>query len=151
MDWGLIVTEFLIALMPVLVLAVTALVGLAAAYVRERWQAARRSRTVDELEAMAKGTVVALQQQIVDDLKDASEDGKLTEAEKVEIQRRAMLLLQSQITEGQRKVLAGLTADISTWLEQRLEDALAEHKLDVAATGGAGVLIEANPIEPAAD
>lgn len=145
MDWGLIATEFLIALMPVLVLAVTALIGLAAAYVRERWQTAKKSRTVDELEAMAKGTVVALQQQIVDDLKAANEDGKLTEAEKAEIQRRAMLLLQRQITEGQRKVLAGLTADISTWLEQRLEGALAEHKLDVAAAGG-GVLLEANPL-----
>lgn len=146
MDWGLIATEFVVGLMPVLVLVVTALIGLAAAYVRERWQAAKRSRTVDELEAMAKGTVVALQQQIVDDLKAANEGGKLTEAEKAEIQRRAMLLLQSQITEGQRKVLAGLTADISTWLEQRLEDALAEHKLDVAAAEGL-----ANPLPAPGD
>jgi rRNA-processing protein FCF1 len=151
MDWERIVTELLIALVPLLTMVLTAAIAYGAAYLRQRNAWLKEARTVDAVEDQARDTVLALQQTLVDELKAAKADGKLTDEEKAAIKAKALERLESKITESQAAILAAITGDVSAWLADRIERVLVEHKLDVAATGGAGVLIEANPIEPAAD
>jgi hypothetical protein len=144
MDWGLIVGQLLVALIPLVGAALTAAISYGAACLRERYRWAREARTVDAVETSARDTVLSLQQTVVDELRTAAEDGKLTAAEKVEIKRLALEKLTEKITDGQQAVLGAITADVTGWLSDLIERMLVEHKLDVAAASG-GVPINPTP------
>lgn len=143
MDWERIMTELLVALIPLFTIVLTAAIAYAAAYVRQRYIWAREARTVSAVEEAARDTVLALQQTVVDDLKAANEDGKLTGAEKDEIKRRALWTLQEKLTSNQRAILSAITADVTAWLSDKLERALVEHKIDMAAVSGG---VPTNPL-----
>lgn len=129
MNWERIITEITLALIPVFTLALTTLISLGAVYIRQRWAWARQTQVVEQVEAMARSTVLSLQQTLVENLKAANADGKLTAEEKEQVKLHALATLQAQITEGQRKVLAAVTADVSEWLSHRLEEMLVQYKL----------------------
>lgn len=149
MDWGQIGTETAMALIPVLVLVVTALVTMAFTYLRQRYTWLQKTQTDEEVEAMAKGVVVSLQQSVVDGLKAASEDGKLTPEEIASIKQQALTALQLQLTEGQKKILATMTGDITAWLSGKIEKSLAEYKLKTAIMAPTFPIIAepANPLQ----
>jgi len=135
MEWDRILTEVLIVLVPLLGLALTAAISYGAAYLRERYKWTRETRTLDAVEDAARDTVLGLQQTIVDELKAAAEDGKLTPGEKVEIKRLAVEKLQEKLTYGQRVILSAITADVNGWLSDLIERTLVEHKLQAVAAG----------------
>lgn len=147
MDWGRIVTELLIALLPLLVLVITGAIAYGAAYIKQRYIWAKEARVVGAVESTVRDVVLSLQQRVVDDLKAANADGKLTAAEKDEIKRNALQTLQQQITKGQQAILQAITADVTGWLANKLERALVEHKLEVA-TANPTILDAAPILEP---
>lgn len=144
MNWNQIGTELLIALLPIFVLVLTTLFSYGVAYIRQRWSWAKQAQTIEQVESMTLGTVVALQQSLVDNLKAANEDGKLTSEEAAVIKQQALATLQKQLTDGQCKVLAAVTADVTTWLSNTIEKAVVGHKLDMSAANP--TIVEAAPI-----
>lgn len=129
MNWGQIGTELALALIPVLVTAIIAAMSMGFALLRQKYAWLQKTQTDEEVEAMAKGVVVSLQQSVVDGLKAANEDGKLTPEEIAMVKQQALATLQQQLTEGQKKVLAAMTGDITAWLSGKIEKSLAEYKL----------------------
>lgn len=131
MDWSTVAQEATIALLPVLVAAVTALIGLGFAYLRKRFVWMERTKTDEQIENSLKSIVVELNQTYVDELKKVR-GGKLTEEDKDYIRRQALLKLEMQLTAEQRKVLEALTDDVSAYLTSKLERLVTEAKIDQA-------------------
>ena len=71
---------------------------------------------------------MATQQVLVEDLKEASEDGKLTREEAARAMRKAMEYFQNHITPGALQVLQAAYGPIEQWLEEYLEAQLAKAK-----------------------
>jgi DNA-binding HxlR family transcriptional regulator len=65
---------------------------------------------------------------LVDRLKEASEDGKLTKEEAAEAMRMAVEYLQSHLTPGALQILQAAYGPIEEWLESYLEAKLAQQK-----------------------
>lgn len=141
-DWGKIGTELALSLLPVLTTVIIAAITLGIAYLRRRNQWMAQTQVDEQVEAMARGVVISLQQSVVDGLKAANADGKLTPEEIALVKQQALNTLQQQLTAGQRQVLATLTGDITTWLSGKIETALAGYKLDVAANTPLAAAVE---------
>ena len=88
MTWNDVAVQVILTLIPVIGLALTVLISLAADYLRQkaagvRQEVARQAlwAAIDEAERVGADAVAATQQMLVDDLKAASEDGTLTPSE----------------------------------------------------------------------
>lgn len=160
MTWNDVAMKAILTLIPVIALALTVLLGLAADYLRQkaagvRGEAAREAlwAAIDEAERVGVDAVVATQQTLVDDLKAASEDGTLTPSEQAVAMARAMEYFRGHITPGALSILEASYGPVDKWLREYLEARIGRRKSQALAAADLvpGVLLEANPIEPAAN
>lgn len=128
MDWSQVGYDVAAALLPVISLALTALIGLGSAYLYQRYAWTKESKAVSAIEDAMTSLIVDANQAIVDGIKAGRADGKLTDEEGQQIKADVLAKLNEQLTKGQKQVLAGITDDVTGWLEARLEKLLTDVK-----------------------
>ena len=123
------------ALLPLLALLVTVAVGYLISLLRVQAEKVKNETArasllaaIAEAERGAVDAVQATNQMLVDRLKEASEDGKLTKEEAAEAMRMAVEYLQSHLTPGALQVLQAAYGPIEEWIEAYLEAKLAQQK-----------------------
>jgi hypothetical protein len=143
MTWNDVVMKATLTLVPVIALALTVLISLAADYLRQkaarvRGEVARQAlwAAIDEAERVGMDAVAATQQVLVDDLKAASEDGTLTPSEQAIAMAQAVDYFRGHITPGALQVLQAAYGPIDQWLREYLEARLVEHKGGTSVTVG---------------
>src|SRR5690606_21613134 len=122
MDWQQLVYDVLLALVPVLVSAITAIIGMGFAYLRARYEWMREARTVAQVESTLYALVQEANQELVDKAKAAREDGKLTTEEAEEIKREVIARFYETLTTEQQKVLLAITDDVNRWISSKIEE-----------------------------
>ena len=143
MTWNDVAVQVILTLIPVIGLALTVLISLAADYLRQkaagvRQEVARQAlwAAIDEAERVGADAVAATQQMLVDDLKAASEDGTLTPSEQAVAMDKAIDYFRGHITPGALQVLQAAYGPIDQWLREYLEARLVEHKGGTVAIVG---------------
>lgn len=143
MTWNDVAMKATLTLVPVIALALTVVLGLAADYLRQtaagvRGDVARESlwAAIGEAERVGVDAVRATQQTLVDDLKAASEDGTLTPSEQAMVMAKAIDYFRGHITPGALRVLEASYGPVDRWLRDYLEARLAEHKGGTTAAVG---------------
>lgn len=143
MTWEEVVMRAVLALIPVVALALTVLISMAADYLRQRAAGVRQEvarqalwAAINEAEAVGMDAVAATQQMLVDDLKKASEDGTLTPSEQAMVMARAMEYFRGHITPGALQILEASYGPVDRWLRDYLEARLVEYRGGTAAVVG---------------
>lgn len=77
---------------------------------------------------LAQDTVIALNQNIVEDLKNNAVDGKLTDAEKAEIKKHALETIYTTLNDEIKNVLSKVYGDLPNWIQVQIDKAVAEEK-----------------------
>lgn len=135
MTWNTIAMRVVEALLPLLALLVTVAVGYLISLLRVQAEKVKNETArasllaaIAEAERVAVDAVQATNQMLVDRLKEASEDGKLTKEEAAEAMRMAVEYLQSHLTPGALQILQAAYGPIEEWIESYLEAKLAQQK-----------------------
>lgn len=135
MTWNQFWVEVLNALIPLLALAVTIAIAMLAEWLRRKagqvqQDVVRESflAAIFELERVANDAILATNQILVEKLKEAAADGKLTKEEAEAAMRMAVEYLQTHLTPGALQVLQAAYGPIEQWLEEYLEAQLAKAK-----------------------
>lgn len=135
MTWSNVALQLTQALIPIIALALTALLSLAADYLRQkavgvRQEVARQSlwAAISEAERVGVDAIAATQQVFVADVKAAAEDGKLTAEEARGAMAHAMEYFCGHIAPGTLEILEAAYGPVDEWLRGYLEARLAEHK-----------------------
>jgi hypothetical protein len=76
---------------------------------------------------------------MVEGLKAANEDGKLTAEEIAMIKQQALSKMLQLLTDEQKKIIGTIAADISAWLGSLIQKALIDVKLE---TGQYGTIVD---------
>jgi hypothetical protein len=126
--WDQVLTDIIAAFVPVLATAVTALISFGAAYLRQRYNWARETHVVEEIEKILQAVVLEAQQTLVDNLKSANAEGKLTPAEANMVKQKVLARANALMTAQQHKTLRRCTSDPAGWLSARVEETLVHHK-----------------------
>lgn len=135
MTWNQFWVEVLNALIPLLALAVTIAIAMLAEWLRRKagqvqQEVIRESflAAIFELERVANDAISATNQILVEKLKEAAADGKLTKEEAEAAMRMAVEYLQTHLTPGALQILQAAYGPIEQWLEEYLEAQLAKAK-----------------------
>ena len=135
MTWNTIAMRVVEALLPLLALLVTVAVGYLTTLLRAQAEKVRNETArasliaaIAEAERVAVDAVQATNQVLVNGLKEASDDGKLTKEEAQAAMRMAVEYLQSHMTPGALQVLQAAYGPIEEWIESYLEAKLAQQK-----------------------
>ena len=135
MTWNTIAMRVVEALLPLLALLVTVAVGYLISLLRVQAEKVKNDTArasliaaIAEAERVAVDAVQATNQVLVDGLREASEDGKLTKEEAAEAMRMAVEYLQSHLTPGALQILQAAYGPIEEWIESYLEAKLAQQK-----------------------
>ena len=122
-------------LLPVIALFLVVLIGYGVALLRKKIEEidneiARQSLSaaLTEAELVGIDAVLATNQVLVDELKEKSKDGKLTEDEAKEAMGVAKDYFLSHITSGSLKILEASLGPVREWLEGFLEARLSVEK-----------------------
>ena len=127
-DWQQLVYNVILALVPVLAAALTALIGMGFTYLRARYEWMQEARTVAQVESTLYALVQEANQELVDKAKAAREDGKLTPEEAEEIKREVIARFYETLTMEQGKILQAITDDIDRWLSAKIEEMVVKAK-----------------------
>lgn len=122
-------TEILIALIGIVFTAV--IIPLAKAgftWLKTKTENDMLLTAISEAEIEAKNIVNALQQTVVDGLKSANEDGKLTEDEAKEVMKLAVHQFFSDVSVSTMTILDSKTDDIMEYIKNLLESKIAQNK-----------------------
>ena len=135
MTWNQFWVEVLNALIPLLALAVTIAIAMLAEWLRRKagqvqQDVVRESflAAIFELERVANDAILATNQILVEKLKEAAADGKLTKEEAEAAMRMAVEYFMTHLTPGALQVLQAAYGPIEQWLEEYLEAQLAKAK-----------------------
>ena len=135
MTWSTIAMRVMEALLPLLALLVTVAVGYLISLLRVQAEKVKNETArasllaaIAEAERVAVDAVQATNQVLVDGLREASEDGKLTKEEAQAAMRMAVEYLQSHLTPGALQILQAAYGPIEEWIEAYLEAKLAQQK-----------------------
>jgi len=135
MTWNQFWVEVLNALIPLLALAVTIAIAMLAEWLRRKagqvqQDVVRESflAAIFELERVANDAILATNQILVEKLKEAAADGKLTKEEAEAAMRMAVEYLQTHLTPGALQILQAAYGPIGAWIEEYLEAKLAQSK-----------------------
>src|SRR5690606_21764497 len=128
MDWQQLVYDVILALVPVLAAALTALIGMGFTYLRARYEWMQEARTVAQVESTLYALVQEANQELVEQAKRAREDGKLTPEEAEEIKQEVIARFYETLTMEQRKILQAITDDIDRWLSAKIEEMVLKAK-----------------------
>jgi hypothetical protein len=122
-------------LIPLIGLLITALIGFGIAYLQAKVQeikhkAARESlqAALAEAEYQAANAVKAVQQTLVDNFREAAEDGKLTDEEKQLALETAKEAFLNSISVGALDTLKAAVGPVEDWLTELLEAKVLELK-----------------------
>jgi predicted DNA-binding protein len=135
MTWNDVAIKAVEALIPLVVMVLTVALGYLATWLRQ--QAAKTKSEVvraafeaaiDEAERVAYDAIDATNQVLVDELKRASEDKKLTKEEAADAMRTAIAYFKVHITPGALQMLEAAYGPIEAWLADYLEAKLAQTK-----------------------
>lgn len=135
MTWNQFWVEVLNALIPLLALAVTIAIAMLAEWLRRKagqvqQDVVRESflAAIFELERVANDAILATNQILVEKLKEAAADGKLTKEEAEAAMRMAVEYLQTHLTPGALQILQAAYGPIGAWIEEYLEAKLGALK-----------------------
>ena len=138
--WEKFGLEIVQMLLPVIAALLMALIGYGVAFLKAKTNAlnegvAKQSilASINEAERVAKNAVMAVKQTLVDDLKKAAEDGKLTDQEKQAALSKAKNIFMATISKNSLGILEAAIGPVQNWLDQLLEAKLAEFKGGSAA------------------
>lgn len=133
--WERFVVSLMEILIPLIGLLITALIGLGIAYLQAKVQeikhkAARESlqAALAEAEYQAANAVKAVQQTLVDNFREAAEDGKLTDEEKQLVLEAAKEVFLNSISVGALDTLKAAVGPVEDWLTGLLEAKVLELK-----------------------
>lgn len=133
--WERFVVNLIEILIPLIGLLITALIGLGMAYLQAKVQeikhkAARESvqAALAEAEYQAANAVKAVQQTLVDNFREAAEDGKLTDEEKQLALQAAKEAFLNSISVGALDTLKAAVGPVENWLAELLEAKVLELK-----------------------
>ena len=122
-------------LIPLIGLLITALIGFGIAYLQAKVQeikhkAARESlqAALAEAEYQAANAVKTVQQTLVDNFREAAEDGKLTDEEKQLALETAKEAFLNSISVGALDTLKAAVGPVEDWLRELLEAKVLELK-----------------------
>lgn len=122
-------------LIPLIGLLITALIGFGIAYLQAKVQeikhkAARESlqAALAEAEYQAANAVKTVQQTLVDNFREAAEDGKLTDEEKQLALETAKEAFLNSISVGALDTLKAAVGPVEDWLTELLEAKVLELK-----------------------
>lgn len=133
MNWDNVVADIIVALVPILATVLITLIGYGSAYLRQRYAWAREARAVAAVENALRALVLEVQQTLVDRLKAARADGKLTVEEARHVKGQVFAGMAQLLTDEQRKILAAVTGDTTAWISAKIEEILVDHKLQTSA------------------
>src|SRR5690606_9917334 len=133
MDWQQLVYDVILALVPVLVSAITALIGMGFTYLRARYEWMQESRTVAQVESTLYALVQEANQELVEQAKRAREDGKLTRDEAEQVKREVIARFYQTLTAEQHKVLLAITDDVNRWISAKIEEYVVASKRSAIA------------------
>lgn len=133
--WERFVVSLIEILIPLIGLLITALIGLGIAYLQAKVQeikhkAARESlqAALAEAEYQAANAVKTVQQTLVDNFREAAEDGKLTDEEKQLALETAKEAFLNSISVGALDTLKAAVGPVEDWLTELLEAKVLELK-----------------------
>ena len=133
--WERFVVSLIEILIPLIGLLITVLIGLGIAYLQAKVQeikhkAARESlqAALAEAEYQAANAVKAVQQTLVDNFREAAEDGKLTDEEKRLALEAAKEAFLNSISVGALDTLKAAVGPVEDWLTELLEAKVLELK-----------------------
>lgn len=151
MTWNDVAIKFVVAVIPLLVMLLTLAVGRLAGLLKEQAKKVKSEVASKALldaigmgETKALEALAATQQLLVDDLKAASEDGKLTKDEAKQVMQHAIAYWREHIGVDALAVLQAAYGPIEQWLESYLEA-----KLGMAKWGKEAYDLTVPPSSPA--
>lgn len=122
-------------LLPLIALAISAALALAARYLREKTKNEVANRAISAVENIVRSAVLEAKQTIVDSLKEQN-GGKLTDEDKEEIKTRVLKAIKARLTDETLKELKWITQDIEGYLSSLIESYVHIHKDLPGFTGG---------------
>lgn len=128
----LIVNALIESGVQILIALAVALIGVGGTWLTVQIGKFKKLQTVqiatDEAKDAAITTVLELQQTVVDDLKAAAVDGKLTKEEIAKLKNDVISMSMAKLSEASIKVLTAAGADISAIITGAAESAINEIK-----------------------
>lgn len=135
MTWNGIALRLIEILLPVIGLLLTALIALGVAYLRKQTERISNEIARDSLfaalaeaEKQAINAVKATNQILVDELKEAHADGKLTEEERQKALKTAKAIFMDSMSKGALQTLQSAVGPLEKWLTSLIETKVAEVK-----------------------
>lgn len=104
------------------------ILGFVVKYLKENVKNSTVTKTVDIFERVVNNSVAFVQQTIVDDLKEANADGKLTDEEKEYVKKRAIAAINAQLSTEAKEVLAQVFGDIDDIIDKWIESSVTKLK-----------------------
>ena len=133
--WERFVVSLIEILIPLIGLLITALIGFGIAYLQAKVQEIKHKATRESLQAalaeaeyQAANAVKAVQQTLVDNFREAAEDGKLTDEEKQLALETAKEAFLNSISVGALDTLKAAVGPVEDWLTELLEAKVLELK-----------------------
>lgn len=133
--WERFVVSLIEILIPLIGLLITALIGLGIAYLQTKVQEIKHKAARDSVQAalveaeyQAANAVKAVQQILVDNFREAAEDGKLTDDEKRLALEAAKEVFLNSISVGALDTLEAAVGPVENWLTELLEAKVLELK-----------------------
>ncbi len=133
--WERFVVNLIEILIPLIGLLITALIGLGIAYLQAKVQEIKHKAARDSVQAalaeaeyQAANAVKAVQQTLVDNFREAAEDGKLTDEEKQLALQAAKEAFLNSISVGALDTLKAAVGPVENWLAELLEAKVLELK-----------------------
>lgn len=135
MTWNDIVLQLVQALMPVIAALFVALLGYLVTFISKHQEKIRNDilreslgAAIAEAHIVGRDAILYTQQTLVDKLKEAAEDGKLTKEEAAQALAEAKDYFIAHLSTRSKNILAEALGPINEWLESFLEAKLGEYK-----------------------
>ena len=135
MTWNDIVMQLIQALMPVIAALFVALLGYLVTFISKHQEKIRNDilreslgAAIAEAHIVGRDAILYTQQTLVDKLKEAAEDGKLTKEEAAQALAEAKAYFIAHLSTRSKNILAEALGPINEWLESFLEAKLGEYK-----------------------
>lgn len=126
-ELALVVTA-IVAVMGVLVAFGTKAFAMYAGMLKEKVKHDELKALIDRVQNTATIVVQSLNQTMVDDLKAAAEDGKLTQEEKTRIKDSALMSLLNTLNDQGKELLKETFGDLNEYLTKLIESKVGEAK-----------------------
>jgi len=129
MDWGNLMQELGLTLVPILGSIVAYVLITIARYIATSSNNQIVKAALTNLEQIIFSTVTALSQTMVDDLKRNKANGKLTVEEAGLIKDKAISSIKNQVGSKDMEILAKYFSSIDELIDNMIEEKVAENKL----------------------